>query len=194
MAKGKLVKFEKLMVNGVHSTWENQGKVNYKFVVEFDNGDKGTCQKQDPEGKGSDSLEKDIEYTYDKDVKGNYTNIKNLKRTDKPAFVPGGNKGPNTYNDPELIRYSYRGTSVMQATLIHKSFNLEKIEVADKIAKFFEDAVSKYKDTFKIEKEAATTLQSIFKSVVEDHLNTPYPSLETLFTKVIQYVDWITKK
>ena len=98
MATSKLKSFEKLMINGEHSFWDNpKGGRLWKFTVEFENGDKGTTQKKDENGKG---LEIGKEYIYEKVVTGNFTNIKGMK---DPNSTFGGSGFKSSYNDPKSI-------------------------------------------------------------------------------------------
>jgi hypothetical protein len=62
--------------------WENEGKINYKFTLEWENGDVGTAMCQKEEG----NYEVGAEYLYEKKITEHegktYTNFKGVKRAD----------------------------------------------------------------------------------------------------------------
>lgn len=71
----KLISFEPVLENGVHKSYTTAHGTFYNFIVEFDNGDKGSTssKKQQPSWKTNE------DYTYEKVQNGNYTNIKSMK-------------------------------------------------------------------------------------------------------------------
>lgn len=96
--QGKLTGFEKKMYNNVHETWDSgKNGMFYKFTVEFDNGDKGTCMssKVAPTWKIGD------EYTYEKTTsdKG-FVSIKGMKSITTPYNADkGASAGSNKWVD-----------------------------------------------------------------------------------------------
>ena len=92
--KGKLVSFEKQIVNGVHNTFAGQKGTLYKFnVVLLSNGVeiKGTANSTKEQPNWAIGEEYTFEHTSTTTASGNtYHNINGMKKVD--AFKPGGGK------------------------------------------------------------------------------------------------------
>lgn len=79
--QGKLIKFEPLITNGVHETYQGQRGLLYKFTVTFQTGDKtvvGTANST----KDKPNWEVGVLYNFETSVHGQYTNIKGIKKVD----------------------------------------------------------------------------------------------------------------
>lgn len=91
-------------------TWTNsKGGTMYSIDIELENGDKGTCNSTKPEG----SLSVGTEVTYDVETRGQYTDIKNIKKVE--AFVKGGGKGGSYLDDPKVLKAKFTAYSYTAA-------------------------------------------------------------------------------
>lgn len=179
MAKAKLVKWEKVVRNGVHNTYEKNNKTYWNFSVEFDNGDKGTVSKESDSGKG---LENGKEYTYD--IKANekypqYFNITKMLDANAPAFVPGG----GYKEDPNAQLHSMRLTALEQGMIIENSLG-DKNEVIVAIESFLIDRAKTNK---------SMVVQGCLKRAVQAHEIEPFKSIVELLAKADQFLIWVTR-
>lgn len=182
MAQSKLKSFEKLIINGEHAYWDNPKFPNsgrdWKFTVEFENGDKGTCQKKDENGKG---LEIGKEYIYEKVVNGKFTNIKKMKDANS-SF--GGSGFKSSYNDPKSIQRWLKANVLgitMKAGWILPDF--DKKEGAAKIKAWLD--IPECKE----DKDLSILRRTVIENVIDDVINSLDSSKPTTLDDIIAVAD-----
>lgn len=111
MSQSKLKSVEKKMIDGVHATYQGDKGKFYKFIVEFENGDKGGSMST----KEQPTWTIGTEYTYDKEVKGEFTNIKNIK--DPTKSYSNGNSNYVSYYDKPEVQLAINHTYAMNMSL-----------------------------------------------------------------------------
>jgi hypothetical protein len=122
MLQSKLKSFEKKMYHGNHETYTNEHGKYWKFTVTFDNGDIGVAMSK----KESSSWNAGIEYTYEKSVNGDFTNIKDMKKVEgSSSYNKGGDSTYQNYYDKPEVQKAINLQYSMDASLKYCSKKLE---------------------------------------------------------------------
>jgi hypothetical protein len=187
MEKSKLKSFEKLMINNVHATWVNdKNKTNWKFTVEFENGDKGTAMKMNEEGKG---LDIGTEYVYEKSKNGNYTNIKGMK--DANSTFAGGNGPKSSYNDPlSIARWSKCNSLAISNKISWILKDMDKKTILKSVLLWISI------DETKNDKDLSILRRTVIEDVIEDfhkQFNDTEPTLEEILDKATSMWNYVIK-
>lgn len=127
--KGKLLRAEKLIVNGEHYTksaeWEGTTSLYYYFTVEFDNGDKGSARSKSPQG----AFKMGDEYSYNVKIFTNngYENksFSSLKNLSRPFKGGGGYKKDN----PETTKQIMNQVALIATNMVMRKIDMEYINV-----------------------------------------------------------------
>lgn len=110
--KGVLKSFtKKFEPDGVtHSVWNNQGKINYKFVLTFDNGDIGEALAVDDSGSKSWVIGEEHDYTkLVRGDQGQYISFQGVKAESKKFNKSGGGGGRTPKTKKEYLAEAGRG-------------------------------------------------------------------------------------
>lgn len=127
--KGKLLKAEKLIVNGEHYTksseWKGVASLYYYFNVEFDNGDKGSARSKSSQG----SFKIGDEYSYNVNVFNNngYENksFSSLKNLSSPFVSGGGYKKES----PETTKQIMNQVALIATNMVMGKIDKEYLDV-----------------------------------------------------------------
>ncbi len=129
--KGKLLKAEKLIINGVHYSKESEYGLFYSFTLTFDNGDVGAGRSKSEQG----SFRIGDEYTYNMNVFNNngYENksFSSLKNLSKP-FTGGGRKKESA----ETMKQIMNQVALITTNMVMKKIDKEYLEVYKELRKW----------------------------------------------------------